>query len=208
TGCRHAAGTRYAADLRAVRCDSPGGPALSPGEGVQPEELTNRLVRSRRSLRRRLFAGKSEFSLPWTVQMDDLPVAFGDALRVKGSSCSYLPCDGQRGHTDAVRFQVSAEHCRGRPESRLAQGNGRKGRNRVVGEPAPGDEDGPEARSPHGRGGHLRDDDGADDIYGIRRLQVGDTRAQQPVWSSQDGVVDDDARCVMSEVELPHSGAQ
>src|SRR5690242_18016316 len=99
-----------------------------------------------------LLAGKSEFCLPWTVQVDNLPVPFGDALRVKESTRNYLPCDRQCGHTDAVRFQVSAEHCRGRPESRLAEGNGRKGRDRVVGEPAPGDEDGPEAGGPHGRG--------------------------------------------------------
>src|SRR6266702_5022222 len=127
------------------------------------------------SVRCRLLAGKSEFCLPWTVHADNLPVAFGDALRVKGRTCNYLPCDRQCGHTDAVRFQVSAEHCRGRPESRLAEGNGRKGRDRVVGEPAPGDEDDPEAGGPHGRGGHLRDDDGADDIYCIRRLEVGGT---------------------------------
>jgi len=37
---------------------------------------------------------------------------------------------------------------------------------------------------------------------------VGDTRGQQPVWSSHDGVVDDDARCAISEIELPHPGAQ
>ena len=74
------------------------------------------------SVRRRLLAGKSEFCLPWTVHVDNLPVAFGDALRVKGSTWDYLPCDRHCGHTDAVRFQVSAEHCRGRPESRLAEG--------------------------------------------------------------------------------------
>jgi hypothetical protein len=33
-------------------------------------------------------------------------------------------------------------------------------------------------------------------------------RAQQPVWSSHDGVIDDDARCAISEIELPHPGAQ
>jgi len=55
--------------------------------------------------------------------------------------------------------------CRGRPESRLAEGNGRKGRDRVVGAPATGDEDGPEAGRPHGRCGHLRDDYGAHHIY-------------------------------------------
>jgi hypothetical protein len=32
---------------------------------------------------------------------------------------------------------MSAPHGRGRPESRLAEGNGREGRDRVVGEPAP-----------------------------------------------------------------------
>jgi hypothetical protein len=74
--------------------------------------------------------------------VDNLPVAFGDALRVKRSTCDYLPCDRQRGHTDTVRFQVSAEHGRGRPERRLAEGNGRQGRDRVVGEPASGDQDG------------------------------------------------------------------
>ena len=98
------------------------------------------------SVRRRLLAGKSEFCLPWTVRVDNLPVAFGDALRVKGSTCNYLACDRQRGYTDAVRFQVSAEHCRGRPEGRLAEGNGRKGRDRVVG-------DGPSSRHLHGVGG-------------------------------------------------------
>ena len=98
------------------------------------------------SVRRRLLAGKPEFCLPWTVHVDNLPVAFGDALRVKGSTRGYLPCDGQCGHPDAVRCQVSAEHCRGRPEGRLAEGNGRQGRDRVVGEPAPGDEDGPDRR--------------------------------------------------------------
>jgi CorA-like Mg2+ transporter protein len=126
------------------------------------------LMLSRRSwkgLRRHLLAGISEFCLPSTVQVDNLPVAFGDALRVKGGTCSYLPCDRQCGHTNAVRFQVCAEHCRGRPESGLPEGNGRKGRDRVIGEPAPGDEDGPEAGGPHGRGCHLRDDDCADDIY-------------------------------------------
>src|SRR5580658_5582425 len=117
------------------------------------------------SVRRRLLAGKSEFCLPWTVRVDNLPVAFGDALRVKGSACNYRPCDRQCGYTDAVRGQVSAQYCRGRPESRLAEGNGGQGRDRVVGEPASGDEDGPEAGGPHSRGGHLRDDDGADDIY-------------------------------------------
>jgi len=60
------------------------------------------------SVRRRLLAGKPEFCLPWTVRVDNLPVAFGDALRVKGSTCDYRPCDRQCGHTDAVRFQVSA----------------------------------------------------------------------------------------------------
>ena len=89
------------------------------------------------SVRIRLLAGKSEFCLPWPVGMDNFPVAFRDALRVKGSPCDYRPCDCQCGHADAVLFQVSAEHCRGRPESRLAEGNGRKGRDRVVGEPAP-----------------------------------------------------------------------
>ena len=108
------------------------------------------------SVRRRLLASESEFCLPWTVHVDNLPVAFGNALRVKGSTGNYLPCDRQRGHTDAVRLQVSAEHCRGRPERRLAEGNSRKGRDRVVGEPAPGDENGPETGGPHGRGGHLR----------------------------------------------------
>src|SRR6202044_4178425 len=127
------------------------------------------------SVRRRLLAGKSEFCLPWTVQVDNLPVALGDALRVKGSTCSYLPCYRECGHADAVRFQVSAEHCRGRPEGRLAEGNGRKGRDRVVGEPAPGDEDGPEAGGPHGRGGRLRDDGGGDDIYRLPCLEVGAT---------------------------------
>src|SRR5712691_12805483 len=83
---------------------------------------------------RRLLAGKSEFCLPWAVRVDNLPVAFGDALGVKGSTCSYLPCDRQCGHTDAVWLQVSAEHCGGRPESCLAEGNGGKGRDRVVGE--------------------------------------------------------------------------
>src|SRR6185369_931337 len=127
----------------------------------------------RSAARRRLLAGEPEFCLPWTVRVDNLPVAFGDALRVKGRPGGYLPRDRQCGHTDAVWFQVSAEHCRGRPKSRLAEGNGREGRDRVVGKAAPGDEDGPEAGGPHGRGGHLRDDDGADDIYRIRRLQVG-----------------------------------
>ena len=72
---------------------------------------------------------------------------------------------------------VSAEHCRGRLQSRLAEGNGREGRDRVVGEAAPGDEDGPEAGGAHG-GAALRDDDGADEIDRRRRLEVGG-RAQQ-----------------------------
>jgi hypothetical protein len=76
------------------------------------------------------------------------PSRFGDALGVKGCTCDYLSCNCQCGHPDAVRFQVSAEHCRGRPQSRLAEGHGRKGRDRVIGEPAPGDHDGPE---PSGR---------------------------------------------------------
>src|SRR5580698_3018203 len=124
------------------------------GDGCQLDDLSPRLL-----------PGKSEFCLPWTVEVDNLPVAFGDALWVKGSTCGYLPCDRQRGHPDAVLLQVSAEHCRGRPESRLAEGNGRKDRDRVVGEAAPGDEDGPEAGGPHCRSDRLRDDDGADDIY-------------------------------------------
>src|SRR5580704_12834260 len=40
--CGNAAGTRYAADLRVLRCHSPGGPALSLGDGIRLEGLTNR----------------------------------------------------------------------------------------------------------------------------------------------------------------------
>ena len=37
---------------------------------------------------------------------------------------------------------------------------------------------------------------------------MGDSGAQQPVGSSHDGVIDDDARSAISGVELPHPGAQ
>ena len=139
--------------------------------------------------------------------------AFGDALRVKGSTCNYLLCDLVSVATRMPSGSRSvAEHCRGRPESCLAEGNGRKGRDRVAGEPAPGERgDGPEARhGPHGRGGHLRDDDGADDIYW--NTPPARWAALEPssagLESSHDGVIDDDARCVISEIEpLPHSGA-
>jgi hypothetical protein len=36
----------------------------------------------------------------------------------------------------------------------------------------------------------------------------GDRRGQQPVRGSYDGVIDDDARCAVSGIELPHPGAQ
>ena len=60
--------------------------------------------------RRRLLAGVPEFWLPWAVRVDNLPVASGDAVGVKGGACGYLPGDCQCGYADAVWFQVSAEH--------------------------------------------------------------------------------------------------
>jgi hypothetical protein len=65
--------------------------------------------------------------------VDDLPVAFGDAVGVEGRAGGYLPGDGQRGHADAVRFQVGDERERGSmllwryqgDEQRLVRGAGR-----------------------------------------------------------------------------------
>jgi hypothetical protein len=52
---------------------------------------------TRHSVRRRLLAGKSEFCLPWAVHVDNLPVVFGDALRVKGSTGGYPAYRGGSG---------------------------------------------------------------------------------------------------------------
>jgi hypothetical protein len=69
--------------------------------------------------------------------MDDLPVALGDALRVKGCTCNDLPSDREGRHADAVWFQIGPEHRRGRPEGRFAERDGRQGRDRMIGETAP-----------------------------------------------------------------------
>jgi hypothetical protein len=49
----------------------------------------------------------------------------------------------------------------------------------MIRESTPGDDQGAESRGLQRRGGHLRDDDGADHVDGIGGLQVGNTRAQQ-----------------------------
>ena len=67
--------------------------------------------------------------------------------------------------------------------------------NRMIGEPAAGDDDGAGSGGAHGRGGDLRDDDGTENVDRIRRLQMRDARAEQLIRSSHDRVVDDQPWC-------------
>ena len=53
--------------------------------------------------------------------MDNLPIAFSNSIRVKGSTRSDLSVDRERSHSDAVGFQVGSEHRGRRSKSGLAQ---------------------------------------------------------------------------------------
>jgi hypothetical protein len=64
----------------------------------------------------------------------------------------------------------------------------------MIGESTPGDDHGAEPGGLHGRGGHLRDNDGADHVDGIGGLQVINSRTQQLIRRTHDRVVDDDSR--------------
>jgi hypothetical protein len=66
----------------------------------------------------------------------------------------------------------------------------------------------PDPARPHGWGGDLCHDDGADDVNRIGRLQVLDARAQEFVRSSHDFVVDDEPGCTLLVVELGHPSSQ
>src|SRR3954469_4414906 len=102
--------------------------------------------------------------------MDDLPVALGDALRVKGRSGRNPPGDRKGRDADTVWPQICPEYRRRRPEGRFAEGDGRQGRDWMIGETAAGDDDGAEAGGSHGRRGDLCDDDGANDVDRIGLL--------------------------------------
>src|SRR5204862_7461659 len=102
--------------------------------------------------------------------MDDLPVALGDALRVKGCACNDLPGDREGRDADAVWLQIGPENRRRRPEGRFAEGDGRQGWHGIISETAAGDDDGAEAGGSHVRGSDLCDDDGANDIDRIGLL--------------------------------------
>ncbi len=96
------------------------------------------------------------------------------------------------------------EHGGGRSERGLAEGNGREGRDRMIGKTTTRHDDGARAGRPHGRGGGLRHDDGADDVNRIGRLQVLDARGQERVRSSHDSVVDDEPGRTLLAVERSH----
>src|SRR5439155_582024 len=70
--------------------------------------------------------------------MDDLPVALGDALRVKGCACNDLPGDREGRDADAVWLQIGPENRRRRPEGRFAEGDGRQGWHGITSETAAG----------------------------------------------------------------------
>jgi len=77
----------------------------------------------------------------------------------------------------------------------------------MIGKPASRDNDGAGAGGSHGRGDDLCDDDGANDIDRVGRLQMGDARAQQLIRSSHDRAVDDEPRRALAAVEVADSGA-
>src|SRR6266850_1206065 len=93
---------------------------------------------------------EAELGRPRLVRVDDLPVALGDASRVEGGAGNDLPGDGERRDADAIGCQVGAEHRRRRSERRLAERQGRKSWDRMIGETAPGDDDGAAPASSHG----------------------------------------------------------
>ena len=142
-------------------------------------------------IRRALVAGKAELCLPWTVGKYDLPIAFCDFLRIEGGARDDLPHDRQRRHADSVGFQIGSEQG-GRGSKRcLAEGYGRKGRDRMIREAATRHNDGAGARGSHRWGSDLCHNDGTDDIHRIGRLRVLGSRVQEGVRSAHDGVVDD-----------------
>jgi hypothetical protein len=49
-----------------------------------------------------LFAGKTKFSLPGLVGMNDLPITLRDVLGVESGTSNDLPGDRQRGHPNAI----------------------------------------------------------------------------------------------------------
>ena len=111
--------------------------------------------------------------------MDDLPIALCDVLGIEGGARNDLPGDRQCRHPDAIRLQIGSEHGGGGSERGFAEGNGGEGWDRMICETATRHDDGAGAGRPHGWGGDLRHDDGADDVNRIGRLQVLDARAQE-----------------------------
>jgi hypothetical protein len=94
-----------------------------------------------------------------------------DVLGVERGSRNDLPCDRQCRHANSIRFQIGAKHGGGGSKGCFAEGNRGERRDRIIGEPATRYDDGSGAGRPHGWGGDLRHDDGADDVNRIGRLQ-------------------------------------